>query len=587
MRTAALVIAALTLAATSNPADAQPLGHSPAATAPVSPSAETATLPSVMTRQPMFSIPFTLDPHAAHPVEVRLFVSADRGANWSFYTRARPADGAFMFRAKEDGLYWFAVRTVDQNLRLRPEGPLQPELQVLIDATGPQLELNAQAGPAGQIVTAWRASDDHLAAESLKIQYQPLSIHTVSTAPWRDVAVDVPRDGAPRATVSGEATWWPETPAQALNVRAEIRDRAGNVSVVNRRVPLPRVAWDQAPQLAAPVKPVTNPPADPFVQNRATPTPEVSSDQAKPPTATAWAADNERGSATGGQAIAKTPGNASETVTAPPAPLNEITQPADDGQIQPSRGSGAPPAREQFILANQPGETAAPTSLPEGVEPSWTNSRRLNLNYDIESVDPTGVKSVDLWVTQDGGRTWSSAGSDPDRKSPFTIEVNEDGEYGFRIVITSNGGLAGQPPKAGDAADLWIGVDTSQPAAEIISAPFGVADQAGHLTINWRATDQRLAERPIVLQFSQQAHGPWTTIADDLPNTGQYHWQVDASIPLQVYLRLEARDVAGNLAAHQLSRPISLAGLRPKAKIRGFEPVTSLPGNPAASQPVR
>ena len=60
-------------------------------------------------------------------------------------------------------------------------------------------------------------------------------------------------------------------------------------------------------------------------------------------------------------------------------------------------------------------------------------------------------------------------------------------------------------------------------------------------------------------------------MAAGLPNTGQYFWEYDPRSPRQIYLRLEVRDDAGNIAIDQLTEPIKVEGLEPKGQIRGFK----------------
>jgi hypothetical protein len=56
-----------------------------------------------------------------------------------------------------------------------------------------------------------------------------------------------------------------------------------------------------------------------------------------------------------------------------------------------------------------------------------------------------------------------------------------------------------------------------------------------------------------------------------LENTGSYSWKVDPRIPERIFLRLEVRDEAGNVQVDQLREPISIEGLAPKGRIRGFK----------------
>jgi hypothetical protein len=57
-------------------------------------------------------------------------------------------------------------------------------------------------------------------------------------------------------------------------------------------------------------------------------------------------------------------------------------------------------------------------------------------------------------------------------------------------------------------------------------------------------------------------------IAADLENTGEYAWRVERHVPERCYLRLEARDLAGNRGAYQTLEPVTLAQPEPSVKLR-------------------
>lgn len=210
--------------------------------------------------------------------------------------------------------------------------------------------------------------------------------------------------------------------------------------------------------------------------------------------------------------------------------------------------------------------------MPPGVRPRMVNSRRFQLEYDVESVGPSGIAQVELWATLDGGHTWASFGKDPGRRSPMVVTVNEEGLYGFRVAVRSGAGLGGDPPKSGDTPDLWVAVDLSKPNCRIVSAEQTTGDQAGQLLIRWEASDRWLSPRPVTLFYSESRDGPWTEIAANLENTGQYAWAVDGRVPGKIYLRLEVRDEAGNLGIFETRDPIPLDQLRPSVKIRQVKP---------------
>ena len=164
----------------------------------------------------------------------------------------------------------------------------------------------------------------------------------------------------------------------------------------------------------------------------------------------------------------------------------------------------------------------------------------------------------------------------------WSTTVDDAGLYGFRIVVESAGGAPAIPPRSGDAPELWVDVDLHQPTAELTSIELGTGNLADHLILRWRAEDDNLDPRPIALFYSSRPAGPWTAIATNLENTGEYAWQVQRHVPDRFYLRLEARDVAGNLAAFQTREASRPAGYSTIARLRGAESLGPTAGQEAS-----
>ncbi|MCP4815230.1 MAG: hypothetical protein GY888_22195 [Planctomycetaceae bacterium] len=140
-------------------------------------------------------------------------------------------------------------------------------------------------------------------------------------------------------------------------------------------------------------------------------------------------------------------------------------------------------------------------------------------------------------------------------------------------------GPAHRPPTRGDPADIWLRVDTTAPRTRIESASFGTGIQAGNLVIRWSVEDLALAARPISLAYREKETDPWTTIASQLTNNGTYAWPVSPRIPRSIYLRLDARDQAGNTGSYEHPVPVTLLGLAPRGRIQGVQPLASPGGN--------
>jgi hypothetical protein len=205
----------------------------------------------------------------------------------------------------------------------------------------------------------------------------------------------------------------------------------------------------------------------------------------------------------------------------------------------------------------------------------YSNSERFSLEYELEAVGSRGVDVVELYGSVNGGKSWGLWGKDSDRKSPFDIETQEEGIFGFRIVVVGHSGLASPRPQTGDLPDIVIVVDKQSPQARITGAQYGEDDRIGALVIQYECADSYLTQRPITLSFSDRARGPWTTIAAGLRNDGVYIWPADPKLPRQIFLRIDATDQAGNVGTDILDQPIDVQGLAPRARIRGFQPLSS------------
>jgi hypothetical protein len=66
-------------------------------------------------------------------------------------------------------------------------------------------------------------------------------------------------------------------------------------------------------------------------------------------------------------------------------------------------------------------------SMPPGERPRMVNSRLFELEYDVDSVGPSGIGKVELWGTRDGGKTWRRFAQDNNNHSPLLVNVEEEG----------------------------------------------------------------------------------------------------------------------------------------------------------------
>jgi hypothetical protein len=206
------------------------------------------------------------------------------------------------------------------------------------------------------------------------------------------------------------------------------------------------------------------------------------------------------------------------------------------------------------------------------------NSKRFTLNYNVKEVGPSRVSTVDIWSTQDG-QSWQklrtqNCTDSPDAKPPFAIEIQVDNEglYGFTLVVHSGVGLSERSPQVGDEPQVWVEVDVTKPVVQLVKIIVGRGPDLGKMTIAWRATDKNLGDRPITLSYAESSDGPWTIIAEKLENTGRYVWKMPENKPYQFLVRAEAVDKAGNVGAAVTAEKVAVDLSLPKVQIIGIEP---------------
>lgn len=575
----------------------------------------------VYTRQRTFVIPFRVERpeiSSQDAAEVQLHVSSDRGITWNRSARAKPDAGRFNFEAPRDGEFWFFVRTMGADGGLFPATPPQVELSVVVDTLLPRLDLEAARGASGEVTVRWLARDRNLNNKSLKIEFR-----TANTSErWRAVSLPIKPETTPRVA-RGEATWLPEGPARPMAIRAEVADLAGNLAVTqvhldrlgtataNSTLDAEGVDHDfvsnsdyPAPNDTGQNWPAEELPLPPFARNDGNRSPEPPAMSERFPTGRRPATTSPVSQRPSGEYVEEiAPGRpASVGDAVPPTRIvnsSDPTSPFDSDAVVEELPPGVPttPGRSLPVTTSReealgpfdtrdtssqiaPDDDATPGKerfglemLPIGERPNIVNSRRFELDYEVDSVGPSGIGEVELWGTRDGGRTWSSFGLDADKRTPLVVAVDEEGIYGFRIAVTSGSGLGGLAPRSGDLPEVWIGVDLTKPVARLAPIKPENGDRAGELTISWKASDVMLAEHPISLFYGETADGSWTPIASGIENTGRHVWQLENNLPTRVFIRLEVRDQAGNVQIATSDEPVSLDQMRPQGHIRTIRPL--------------
>lgn len=199
----------------------------------------------------------------------------------------------------------------------------------------------------------------------------------------------------------------------------------------------------------------------------------------------------------------------------------------------------------------------------------YVNQRDLRLNFDITKRGSSGIKCVELWARRSADQEYECVDRMEGDKPPFATRLGSEGNYDLRLVFVSGSGVKSLTPTRSDLPDVYVCLDTTPPAVELLSPS---ADEAGVVKLRWKASDANLDEQPICLQYSVDGD-TWSPVREDdkwLPNTGEYAWKVPAGLPHEMHLRVQARDKAGNVGEARSPSKFSVDLVVPEGRISGL-----------------
>ena len=529
----------------------------------------------IFSRSSKFKIPFQFDNSELQKLgatKIQLFVSENQGASWKLQNSVDPADGHFLYEAGNDGEFWFSVRTLVAGGLTYPAGDHEAGLKVIVDTSRPEFSLTLEELKPGQIELQWNAADAHLNVDSLFIEFLDPTLDQ-----WEPVSV--------QSAAQGRTSWTVAQPG-LVESRGLIRDSAGNSTaavtqaiVTGTTVPKPSSTHSK---ISRPVAVESNGGGAEMRSNQ--PISSIISIQPR----------------SGGLKLTPRsekppviPANASN-----PAIVKAISESSPDGEPQPTRSEPFHPQAEKSTsvadadrpvassiadnVIEEPAELSVvvdetplrnepvyPSSPPKTRDGHLVNSNTFRIAYELEDVGPSGVSKVELYITEDQGRTWFHYGSDDDLVSPFIVTVPQDGDYGFTFRIRNGLGLIATPPQPEERADIHVTVDQQAPEVELLPLTQGTGIQ--DWLIQWTANDRELDDHPIALYFATQATGPWELIDGWRANTSEYQWTIPASLDKKIYIRLDVRDAAGNITRIDGEEPLTIDRSRPRAKITDVE----------------
>jgi hypothetical protein len=558
------------------------------------PPSDRDNVPKIYHKGRNFRIPFNLNAEGRDRVkELHLLVSEDSGYHWSQRSKTFPDHPTFAFRSSHDGEYWFAIqtRTLDGKVSPPLDSVIEPNVKVVVDTFPPSLLLEPDERRGSLASVRWEVKDENLDLKSFVLEYQVEGVGV-----WRRVPVRRPR-------LIGSQQWDAGT-AEALKVRASVADKAGNVA--EGMIELP-AGMGSTPDLGANDPLGDGPPSFAQIPGGGpeiiagpgfTPVNQGLGPAGGPSSGSGRTGRTSRARGTGSltrgpRPAAPEPERSSSPAGATPPPFGGTEAPQPDlfaSAAAASAGRGIGASLAEPIAPANPSLNSAPQAGREGAAGTLlVPSPRFKLQYAVDDAGPNGPASVELWITQDGGRTWIRRGEDPDRVSPIDVDLGGEGTYGLCLVARSASGLGDQPPAPGDPPQSWVEVDTTPPSVQLSPPQVGTGVNSGKVAIAWRTSDLHLPSKSVSLAWRPDQPGArWETIAQGQENTGQFIWTVPPNAPTRFHVKVEAADTVGHSGSAETTDtgPIVVDRSRPRSRILGLDP-NAREGIGPSARPIR
>lgn len=212
-----------------------------------------------------------------------------------------------------------------------------------------------------------------------------------------------------------------------------------------------------------------------------------------------------------------------------------------------------------------------------GVPPErYVASRQLLIEYRADG--PAPPTAVDVWVSTDGGRSWSAAEAAAVGTTTLRYDAPADGRFDFYLVLHGAGGSSGEPPLPGASPAVSVIVDTLPPLLQIHQTE--LRDEGGRPIVFMNATFiEENRPRESVRVFYRTIPTDWIDGGPaDVVDSGLI-WYPPGLFDPPIELRLMAVDRAGN-------RCVANAALTPPPPRAAAPSAGPAPGGHAETLPL-
>jgi hypothetical protein len=527
-------------------------------------------------------IPIVVPPEKRNDLrELLLWVSNNQGRSWDMAALAKPEHSAFVFHAPSDGQYWFKVQAVNQNGTREPADVYAAavNMKVVINSQQQLLRILTAERTGDEVRVAWEVIGTQADPITLKLEYRAADMGP--SAVWQPVPLE--------PSARGQKQFKPASPGP-IAVKMQVNDSAGTPVAVVKELP----AAAANAQTFAPVansNPITaaTPPAIVQQTNSVSAVPSATAGAAMP------------------NPVAPQDMPAPTPVVVPPAaatsPPIASTPAGDANAVNPPWLMPLPAVRTGPESLGSPAAGPRPATAPTAYGGSaglasqrdlppiqHVRDTQVSLDFAVEQQGPSGVKKIEVYMTPDDGETWQKWTETYEVTSPLQLQLPQapqEGTFGFKLVPYSGVLQSFGAPQKGDVPDVRLHVDRTPPKVALYPLDLDSA-QLNAVTIRYRASDTNLMSNGVALYWAAQQSGPWYPIQvgmcrqwPGVPDGQECSWSLPPNLPNRVYLRLIARDQAGNVGEAITRDPVMVDLHKPVVRVKGINAGKATAGSPA------
>ncbi len=506
-------------------------------------------------------VPFEArDEGTAGIARVLLLARPIGGGSWREVGRAEGVDRGAVEAELEEGAW--EICAVAEDAAGNRSGERAAESPVVVDTRGPAILL-ADGGdvipvtPGAPIGLSWEAQDDHPADRAVTIEWGP------EGQPLTEAAAGLPSKGTWEATAPQQTGTW--------RVRIAARDALGNLSAVERTVRVePRPA---GPSARISVKEGET--LDPGARV------EFSWDAGMPDlqekgVALLLSSDGGRVYRPIAEGLDRIGSYAWTPAEDLPDAMVKVVARQRDGRLREIL-----PPRTFSVMADRPRVALTAKALPD--------AGAAVIGIGVKTAGK-GIASIRVWMTQDGGQTWTESGEHEGCPEEVAVDVPSEGRYGFFVSPRDSEGIAWDAvPRPGTAPQASVVVDGSAPRVALKNFLGGEAYAGGAtLLVWWEAEDALLAADGVDLFLSQDGGTTWEPIAKGLRASGRFPWSLPQASGSTFRLKVVARDEAGHVAEAVSERDFVIDSTTPQVDVSIPDTIggksAELPWSPAGAE---